>query len=233
METRTQLELAGVTLAIGIAITAGAYTLGKSASDDTVNQLEKTVASYEKASNLNTEEFLDSALSAINELKLSVGERKQLEQQNTMIGNLKQSIKDKETVIVNLKGGIKETDEKLSAIEERHATEVISVKNKNLKIKQSLDTVIASLNSKLEIYESKNYGFSLSKGEGVNLKGGKIQVGYSKDNDYDNICDISINNDHKKMKAGDFVEQEGCRITLTRCVYAHPEIPVSFEMVCQ
>lgn len=194
----------GVIATVVIAVVAGVFTLGKLSSDDTVKQLEKSIASYEKSDKLNTEEFITTAISTISELKLSGIERKTFNSNKQLIIDIEKKIVTQESSIGRLKEDIS----------------------------NQLAAKTEMLNSRLEFYEASKLDFSLQKGEGINLKGGLIQVGYSNDHTSRNLCDISINNKKLEMSSGEFVDVENCKVTLTQCVYSYPAKSAKFELVC-
>lgn len=201
METRTNWEIAGVTIALAMA--TGTYNIGKSVSDDTVKLLEKSIASYEKLDKLNTEEFIDMAITTTLELKLSVTERTRLRQMEAELEKLK-SESDKKTI-------------KLNQL-------VNDLKNK--------ENIIAGLNKKIAIHESPTQSFNLPIGSGINLKKGGIQVGLT-NIEHGNICHVSVNNEKIKMSAGEFSSLENCRVTLTKCDYYSTSKSATFELICK
>lgn len=91
---------------------------------------------------------------------------------------------------------------------------------------------IDELSSRLNFYEASKLEFALEKGEGINLKGGLIQVGFSNNHGYDNLCDIYVNNKKLKMSSGEFVVIENYKVTLTQCLYKSGSKPAKFELTC-
>jgi len=222
----------GLILTLTIAVIAGTFTVGKLSSDDTVKQLEKTVSSYEKAGKLNTEEFISTAISTISELKLSIIDRKSLASSKQRIIELELRIENQSTSIEGLKRSMlsdKNYIKELISKQEIAINKLSSKKNNEIAEKKS---EIDGLTSRLERYESSIFVFSLNKGEGINLNGGLIHVGYTNDNYTSNVCDITVNNKKLKMGSGEFEPVENCKVTLTQCVYSSPAKPAKFELIC-
>ena len=228
LDSRTQWELAGVTLAT--VISAGAYGLGVTSSNDTVKQLEKSLASYEKLDKVNTEKFIDSVVSTTSALELAIDERKRLRNQEVKIAELNEKVSAKDKSIKKLDLSLSEQSKKTEELVHTH--ENLRAKNAKeyaLVIAQK-DQVISQLKLEVDELKSDSFSFELAKGQGINLKQGKYQVGIS-DISMGNECKVSINNERKEMRAGDYVQAEGCKITLTECNYFSSNL-VKFEMVC-
>ncbi|MEZ8467551.1 hypothetical protein AB6D20_021195 [Vibrio splendidus] len=228
MSSRTQWEIAGVTLAT--VISAGTYGLGVTSSDDTVKQLEKSLSSYEKLDKINTEEFINSVVSTTSALELTIDERKRLRKQEIELVKLNKNLSVKDESIEKLQLSLNEQSKKTE--------ELISTHKKSLEIKSQAyakattekNLIIKQLTSELNDMKSDSFSFELAKGQGTNLKQGKYQVGIS-DISMGNECKVSVNNERKEMSAGDYVQSENCKITLTECDYFSSD-PVKFEMVC-
>ncbi|ASG01637.1 hypothetical protein PO25_17755 [Vibrio anguillarum] len=228
MDSRTQWELAGLTLAI--AVSGGTFALGLASSNDTVKQLEATVSSYEKLDKVNTEEFIDSVVFTTKELKLSVIERKELRNQKLKISELELEIKHSEKRLKEL--------EELLDLSKQNIEKIVAENNKSLKentskyegLIRAKNEEITTLKVTIDSLQSSITPFSLAEGQGKNLRKGKYQVGVSKI-EYGNICNVSINNDIKEMKAGQFIQADECRITLTDCTYNSDNV-AKFEMIC-
>lgn len=221
----------GLATTIILAIIGGSYSVGLSSSNDTVKQLEKTVASYEKSDLLTTEDFITTAIFTIEELKLSAQERKSFNSDKQRIIILNENIDKLQSIIEGLNKALLTIQEEVGSIKANNIKvieKLISEHNLNLSDK---DSVIDNLNSRLNFYESSKLEFSLEKGEGINLKGGLIQVGFSNSNGYDNICDINVNNKKLKMSSGEFVAINDCKVILTQCVYGYSK-PAKFELIC-
>ena len=227
METKTQV---GVTVAL--AAIAGAYALGLSSSNDTVSHLKNSLSSYENAESLNTEEFLNASISAANSLKLSMDERRKLSEQQQLNSELFSEIKKYKTNIASLDALIKNNENTLKTIKAEHKETVKSQNSKHLKLIALKDSEIKSLSLKIKAYESKTKKFTLNIGGGISLHNGSIQVGYSSVEYNTNTCDVSVNNKHRKMLAGDFVLINDCKVVLTMCVYGVSDAPAKFELVC-
>ncbi|WP_419148356.1 hypothetical protein [Pseudoalteromonas 'SMAR'] len=229
MEARTQFELAGITVAL--AMCAGTYSLGKPSSEDTVNQLEKSLASYEKADKINTEEFIDLVITTTSELKLSLTERKYLREQESINEELNRSLTAIKQQNSDYKSVIDEKNKEVMTLNSLHKEIISELQNKNQKLIQKKESEIERLVGELAHFKAPSFSFKLAEGQGRNLKKGTIQVGLSVI-EFGNTCKVSVNNERREMKAGDFSVHDDCRVTLTGCNHDERPRTAEFEMVC-
>lgn len=228
LDSRTQWELAGLTLAI--AVSGGTFALGLASSNDTVKQLEATVSSYEKLDKVNTEEFINSVISTTNELKLAVLERKELRNHKLKINDLELEIKQSNKQLQELTTQLNSSKREIEEIVTKNNETLKENTHKHEQSIKSKNEEISVLKATIESLQSSVTSFSLAEGQGKNLRKGRYQVGISTI-DLGNICNVSINNDIKGMKAGQFIQADECRITLTDCAYFSDKV-AKFEMIC-
>lgn len=238
MDIKKNLEICAIIVTL-LGAGAGAVWALKSAE---IQSLKCEVTSLEKLNKLNYPEFLEKISSASSSLKLHIDSLESIEV-------LKTQNKELATSNINLKKGNLELTKRLeSEVQElttEHKSEVvdltkehaITVENLTKRLRfQKLDyeSKVKQLQSEIDEFNAESTLFILKRGEAEILKAGLVQVGFSNSNsDYE--CDVMINNNNLKLKAGGFVPldipNKSCKVVLKSCGYLSSE-KTQFELIC-
>lgn len=219
--TGKQLLSGGFALAVAAAGAAWAVKL------DHISDLSSRLTACENANKLNYPSLLENinqASSALTAKLSTLTEIERLEKENQQLQvDLKQLQEQVTKANNHLDTERKKSEAEIAKITATHNSELS-------KLKESLDKAESALK---DIF-SENTPISLNQGEGVQLAGATVVVGFV-EADINRVCLVNVNNESKQIKAGAYIPVKSfareCKVILESCQYGSSN-PAKFRFVC-
>ncbi len=223
MDWKRTLEIAGVIVGLVGAGAAGSWAL----YSDELQSKKEQIADLEKINKFNYPEFLENVNSATTSLQAHINtleDIKNLKNKNTELNEVnKELLQNNENLTA-----------KISELNKSHKTARENDRKSSEEKTRNYERDVAALKKEIETFKANTTSFELLAGNGLTLKQGKVQVGFT-EGDINFMCKFTVNNKKYDLEAGSAVDvtvnERACKVVLTKCS-RESYSPSSFELVC-